>query len=109
MDRDKKLIFRVTESEMTTIKSLAKSRGLSMSDFCRSKIFDTKPGASNRVRKVVHVADPELIRQIGWIGNNLNQVARAANSGRFSVLVELAQIEQSLAIIAEHYTGAGND
>jgi hypothetical protein len=42
-------------------------------------------------------ADPELVRQLSGIGNNLNQISRRVNQGEnLDVAIELRAIEQSL-------------
>lgn len=57
-------------------------------------------------------ADPELLRSLAQIGNNLNQIARALNGCRLSsdtvdttaLLLELRRVRQTLEVI-----GAGQD
>jgi len=69
------------------------------SAFIKSKIFDInfKPTYPATIVK----ADPELIRQLSWIGNNINQISRVCNRSRKLSSEQAASIYASLALIAE--------
>ena len=67
---------RFTQSERDTIKSLAESRRLSLSDFIRTVVLGRKllPPVAAAINRSVY-------QELARIGNNLNQLVRAANSG----------------------------
>ena len=68
---------RFTETERNTVKSFAEARRLSLSDFIRTVVLG---------RKLPHTAPPQVnlatYQELARIGNNLNQLLRAANSGK---------------------------
>jgi len=69
--------FRASEDEKKLLAERAKEAGLSVSDLCRTSLANP-PKRSRKPRQVT--ADPELIRQVARIGNNLNQLARLIHS-----------------------------
>jgi hypothetical protein len=85
--------MKVTDTEKSEWQTLAKSHRVSLSELVRQKLNDTKPKKTWRVRTV----DPELLRAINAIGNNLNQISRRINEQqKFDAVVELASIEEKL-------------
>lgn len=85
--------MKVTQSEKTEWQTLAKSHHLNLSELVRQKLNDTKPKKAQRVKTV----DPELLRAINSIGNNLNQISRRINEGqKFDAVLELQSIEAKL-------------
>ncbi len=90
------LNVRVTVDEKNNVVEEAASRGMTMGDFMRQLL------GKRRVRKTRR--EREKLLQLARIGNNLNQLARWANtykSGADSVLIlaELAAIERELKCI----------
>jgi hypothetical protein len=119
------LPLRVPKSLRIAIECEAESLGCTLSDVMRRRI-DTvdapplgKPAPRHRKRAQlgsVSKADPDLLRQIAVIGSNLNQLARAANTGAIAgtplnvlaMLTRLLVIERSLEqLIARG--GGGSD
>lgn len=50
-------------------------------------------------KKVIHTADPELIREVNRIGNNINQIAKHLNEGNQlsnAILIALLNLQTSL-------------
>jgi hypothetical protein len=85
--------MKVTDAEKAAWQTLAKSHKLSLSELVRQKLNLTKPKKTHRVKTV----DPELLRAINAIGNNLNQISRKLNEGqKFDAVLELASIEEKL-------------
>jgi len=79
--RKKFIKVRVTEEEADRWKNKAAAAGLSVSDLIRQRLDEIQIECHQRKsKKVVHLADPDLIREIAKIGNNLNQVARYIHS-----------------------------
>ena len=96
--RDKYLQIRLTADEAEQIKVRAGTLGTST--FLRQLALSQKievPKA--KARKIIHAADPELVRHVAWIGNNMNQIAKHLNSGNAvdnEVLVELVTMQATL-------------
>lgn len=79
---------RLTSSERTALLEEAKLEDYNLSDFIRSKIFKAY---YSQVRK-----DPvkrKILIELNRIGVNINQMAKAVNSGKH---LELKNYEQSL-------------
>ena len=98
--KDKFIKLRVSETEREKWNAKAKAKGLTLSDYFRL-LADEKPTNISPVQQVKRrnftKADPELLRQVAWAGNNLNQIARAVNSGEsLKVLEQLISIERKL-------------
>ncbi|WP_291325353.1 MobC family plasmid mobilization relaxosome protein [Desulfovibrio sp. UCD-KL4C] len=88
--------LRVTPEEKKNVASKAEARGMSTCDFVRQKLG--KP----RVRKTRR--EREKLLHIARIGNNLNQLARWANTYKSNadsilILAELAAVEKELKCI----------
>ena len=67
--------LRVTPEEKTHWQAIAASRGVSLSELIRVALS----GQRLRSRRAAPRVDPDLVRELDRIGNNLNQLARAAN------------------------------
>lgn len=90
--------IRVTDDELQEIKQRAGN--VSTSTFLRQLALD-QPIAQppNPSREIIHKCDPELIRQVNYIGNNINQIAKQLNSGTElsnAVLIALLNLQTSL-------------
>jgi|TARA_B100001179_G_scaffold137058_2_gene98606 uncharacterized protein YpbB len=63
-------------------------------------------------QKQIKRADPNLVRAIGRIGSNLNQIAKHANSNKqldSNVLTSINRIESLLISVIDQYKDHGND
>lgn len=81
-NKDKFIKLRVSEAERDRWNKKARSAGLTLADYFR-RLADEEPTnitpvGSKTPRKFTPV-DPELIRHVSWVGNNLNQIARQIN------------------------------
>lgn len=94
-------------------KLIEERRGsLSVADFMRASAIGQNVTQRELVRRVVPPrVDAELKRQIGYLGNNLNQLTTIAhehhNAGKLDVVVlasELAYIRYQLDYLIEHFT-----
>lgn len=84
--------IRLAPDELAEWRGQAQAEGLSLSDWLRDRVGSAKP----RVQQS-SVADPELLAELARIGNNLNQLARVANStGQVPALGVLAGIRSEL-------------
>jgi hypothetical protein len=103
--RDRVIRIRASEAELSTMKSLAVSRGLSLSDLLRRMTL----GLRMPVRRFNHADAAVLIRmlgELGRIGGNLNQLTRRANAGKFvghdaELSATLAEIDALRCLIRE--------
>lgn len=96
--KDKKIQIRMTADEKAQI--MERSQDADISTFLRElglghdpKIPDQKP------KVVIHAVDPELVRHVARIGNNINQIAKNLNLTKevdLSVFVEIQTIKQAL-------------
>lgn len=95
------------QEERLAWQSKAQDAGLTLADFIRQRVgqpllLRSRPAPKHRSDPPV--GDPELIRQIAWLGNNLNQIARRVNERNISaieVLVRIAVIERNLKKIID--------
>jgi hypothetical protein len=97
----------LTAADLDRLREHAQAEGVSMSDWLRLRInsnFEhaqpTKRGTPKKGKeraRPYHPADPKLIAQLAWIGNNLNQLAHVANAtGNLPTLLQLASIESAI-------------
>ena len=98
MARKKWLKIRVSDDELLDIKKRAGSHD--MSAYVRSVILDQPIAAPEpKHKKIVHSADPELVRAVNRIGININQIAKQTNAGQevgSAVLVALLDLQTTL-------------
>lgn len=101
------IALRLTDAERLSWDSAAASAGLSRTDFIRDAVQVAHPALSagapkpkKRKQPLPPKGDPALIAELARLGNNLNQLARAANSrsapGALGLLVALRSIEVQL-------------
>ena len=100
MVRDKYIQIRLSADEKTDIESRAGS--INTSAFLRQLALKQPiPQPNSKPTIVIHSADPELVRHVAWIGNNMNQIAKHLNSGNSvdnSILLQLIEIQSALDI-----------
>ena len=102
---DKMITLRVDTATRAEWQSQAHAAGLSLGDWLRVQVSG---GSGVRPviprRKSPPAADPALLAAIARIGNNLNQLARAANRqqwpGELELLRRLIDIERALTKLA---------
>ena len=72
-----KISVRLNEQEHAHLKRLSETTGLKMEPLIRQLILgrDVKPRPPENLA--------ELLRQISAVGNNINQIAKVANSSKF--------------------------
>jgi hypothetical protein len=119
------LSVRIPQSLRDRLNVRANESGVTLADQFRARLtFDeVKPlGVPVQRRRAVHhldravSADPALLRSLAAIGSNLNQVARAVNTGAISgdlvhaieLLVVLRAIERECAALAGSNSGSTN-
>ena len=96
--RTKEIAIRVTEDELAELKK--RQQGTTMAGWMRDLGLGVTP---------MKPADPELVRALGRIGSNLNQVTKHVNIDKQldrSVLEQIKAIRASIdALLDEHFRG----
>ena len=98
--------LRASAAERARWQALAASRGMSLSELIRASLG----GLRLRTRREVPPVAPELLRELARIGNNLNQLARAANRHEpvtaTALLSRLIEIDRDLGALRAAHTRA---
>ena len=96
--RTKEIAIRVTEDELAALKK--RQQGTTMAGWMRGLGLGVTP---------MKPADPELVRALGRIGSNLNQVTKHVNIDKAldeNVLEQIKAIRVSIdALLDEHLRG----
>ena len=96
--RTKEIAIRVTEDELAELKK--RQQGTTMAGWMRDLALGVTP---------MKPADPQLIRALGRIGSNLNQVTKHVNIDKQldeNVLEQIKAIRASInALLDEHLRG----
>jgi hypothetical protein len=91
--------IRTTPEEKQHWQAIAENKGVSLSELVRSALG----GQRLRKRRDPPKVDPGLLRELARIGNNLNQIARAANRRRplpaAALLLRLIEIDRELSAL----------
>ena len=93
MKRDRVVRFRVSPEEKTAIEEKASARSQTLTDFLRQRALNYRLRTSQD--------EKERVRQLARIGNNLNQIARWANTYKdraeaMAILGALVSLERAL-------------
>lgn len=101
--RDKWIHVKVAEAERKSWQDMAQAQGVTLADLIRQRMGDAaEVGREPKRRKrLTKKADPELLRHLSRIGNNLNQIAGWVNTrkewnGTISILTHLVAIERAV-------------
>jgi len=98
MARTKWLKIRVSDQEVLDIKKRVGAHD--MSNYVRGLVLDQPVAAPEpKTKKIVHSADPELVRAINRIGININQIAKQINTEQEvdnAVLMALLNLQTTL-------------
>lgn len=89
------LKITVTDGELDQVRQRAEAAGLTVSAYVRQAMLGSAPRAK---RAATNAA---AIRELTAIGNNLNQLARRANAGRFPVEPAIQEALDELAAAVE--------
>lgn len=74
MNKEVKINFRVSEYEKRLLQSKVRRSKMKLSDFCRKAVFE---------KEIKHIDGlSDCVYELNKIGNNINQIAVAANQGR---------------------------
>lgn len=95
--------IKATPAERAAWQALAAGEGVTVADLVRSRLAASQVGRPpRRGRMAAPPTDPALLAGLARIGNNLNQLARWANTyrgaaDRVQILAALAAIERQLS------------
>jgi len=93
--------IRTTPEEKLKWQAIAESKGVSLSEMVRGLLN----GQRLRKRREPPKVDPALLRELARVGNNLNQLAHAANRRdpltAAAVLTRLIEVDRELAAIRQ--------
>lgn len=98
--RTERINLRLTPAEHEKLLLKAKEHNLPIAVFLRDRVLELSPPV-----KQVHdlpKIDRELINELNGIGNNINQIARSANTqnARYNQ-VDIVTLHKQLALIAQ--------
>ena len=77
--KTEKITIRLTLEEKQKIQQNGKKKGLALSKFCRMQILNRTIKTTIEV-----VVNSEILQAINKIGNNINQLTRAVNTGKIT-------------------------
>ena len=98
--RNKRRSVRFTADEFNRIAAKADNSGLGFAAFLRAAALDGDAGPRSQRRPPAdHKALRQLLGEVGRIGNNINQIARALNSGEKAKLPALDEALRAYADI----------
>jgi len=99
--KNKTVGIHLNDGEYAAIKKRTNTAAArSLGAYIKAIVFHA-PIPEKRTIRHTKVADPALIRQLAWIGNNVNQIARVINRSESISETEAASIFAVLAVIAE--------
>lgn len=101
--RTKEIKIRLTEDEHAAL--LARCASQKLAEWMRETCLDVRKPKARKIPLV----DPQLLRALAGIGNNVNQIARLLNTDplftRTKLYELLITIERDMKEIREEFTG----
>lgn len=92
---------RCTLEEFNAIAAKADKAGLSIAAFMRAAALGDPGPRAQRRPPADHKALRQILGQLGRIGNNLNQIARALNAGELLRVPELKEALRAYNILRD--------
>lgn len=87
--RSRMVSIRLAPAEAARLQADAARAGLSLGGYVRQVVLDAPPPRQSRRPPVERELLAQCLRQLGKLGSNVNQLARAANSGLVPARAEL--------------------
>ena len=94
------ILVRLTPEERAAAEDAASRAGLSLASFARGQMLGGKPPRAAKRPPVEKAQLALILAQLGKIGSNLNQIARASNMGLFTTGDYEALREETAALVA---------
>ena len=88
MNKTMRMEFRLNEKEFAHLKKQAEASGLTASALIRKLIM------GQEIHQRPPAEMPELLRQMSAMGNNINQIAKVANSSKFVRQEDIKEIQK---------------
>lgn len=86
--RDKQLNFRLNEKELQQLQKNVEKSKLKQSEYLRKCILE---------KDIIVIEDiKQLVIELKRVGNNLNQITRAVNSGEIKNIKEISEIKKEI-------------
>ena len=101
--RTKKIDARFTEDEYNIVLALEKSLGVRKTDIVRNRVLQNAPGILINAKEVIALLNA-IGTELGRSGNNINQLARYANTLRKRNILSPVVIER-FNFLFESYIG----
>ncbi len=76
LTRNRSILVRVSDKEKEALTKMAKSKGVSLSDYIRSAVHKRPVVNLRNQRKLFYLLD-RLATEINYLGNNINQSVNA--------------------------------
>lgn len=89
--RTKTKSIRFTPDELAQVEAAAEKAGLTVGGWLRQAVLDAPPPRQSRRPVIEKELLALLLRHLGKIGSNVNQLARSANSGHAPDSAELRE------------------
>ncbi len=99
--RSVKTDIRWSSAEAAALRAAAARAGMSIAAFIRQQALGSPGPRSVRRLSIDARAVRELIGQLGYVGNNLNQLTRLANMGDLEEPRELAPVLRKISDAAD--------
>lgn len=94
------ILVRLTPEERAAAEEAASRAGLSLASFARGQMLGGRPPRAARRPPVEKAQLALILAQLGKIGSNLNQIARASNMGLFGPGDYEVLREETAALVA---------
>ncbi|UOE52571.1 MobC family plasmid mobilization relaxosome protein [Mucilaginibacter sp. SMC90] len=99
--KNKKIDARFTEEEYNLILSLEKTLGISKTDLIRKRVLDNAGTVVVNAKELIKSLD-NIFAELGRVGNNINQLAKHANTLKLKGLVSSLIIERFNTYFEQH-------
>lgn len=86
--KDRRVEFKLTSKEFEHLKKQASVSGMTISELLRAAI------RGQEIRPILPEIKAEMLRQMSAMGNNINQIAKVANSTHFVRSEDIAAIQK---------------
>jgi hypothetical protein len=100
--KSKAFAIRFTPAQFAQVADAANDAGLSVGAFARTVLLGSPGPRAVRKPPVQKAELARLLGELGKLGSNVNQIARAYNQGRDAAsLAELAEIRGNLVVLRD--------
>lgn len=94
--RNRRIDFRLTEAEYAEVRRKADRSGYTVGAYVRATVLGSPGPRAQRLPPTNKHLLLKLLGELGKIGSNINQIARAINSGRVPPIPQIEKAVQAL-------------